>query len=76
MFLLTVNISINGKYLLLTVNNFINGKWYLLTVHYKDDIAEYTYDHSFLNFLRCISQSSRIKQTWKFSFLEKTEMGS
>ena len=59
---------------LLTVNNLINGKWYSLTAFYKDDIAMYTRDHSFLNFLRCISQSRRIKQTWKISFLEKLEM--
>ena len=36
-----------------------------------DNIVVYIYDHSFLNFLRCISESRRIKQTWKFSFLEK-----
>ena len=57
--------------LLLTVNNFIKGKWYSLTALYKDDTAVYTWDHSFLNFLRCISQSSRIKQTRKLSFFEK-----
>ena len=57
--------------LLLTVNNFIKGKWHSLTALYKDDIAVYTWDHSFLNFLRCISQSSRIKQTRKLSFFEK-----
>ena len=38
-----------------------------------DDTAVYICDHSFL---RCISQSRRIKQTWKFSFLEKLEMES
>ena len=57
--------------LLLTVNNFIKGKRYSLTALYKDDIAVYTWDHNFLNFLRCISQSSRIKQTRKLSFFEK-----
>ena len=41
-----------------------------------DDIAVYICDHSFLNFLRGISQSRRIKQTWKFSFLKKLEMES
>ena len=41
-----------------------------------DDIAVYIWDHSFLNFLRYISQSRRIKQTWKFSVLEKLEMES
>ena len=34
------------------LNNFINGNWYSLTVLYKDDIAVYTCDHNFLNFLR------------------------
>ena len=48
--------------LLLTVNNFINGKRYSLIILYKDGIAVYTCDHRFLNFLRCISQSRRIKQ--------------
>ena len=52
---------------LLTVNNFMKGDLYLLTALYKDDIPVYACDHSFLNFLRCTSQSSRIKQTWKFS---------
>ena len=47
-----------------------------LATHYKDNIAVYNCDHSFLNFLRRISESSRIKQTWKFSFLEKLEMES
>ena len=72
--LLTVNIFINGKWLFLKVNDFINGKWYSWAVLYKDDIALHTCDHSFLNFLRCISQSRIIKQTWKISFLEKLEM--
>ena len=58
------------------VNNFINDKWYSLDVLYKDDITVYTCDHSFLNFLKYISQSRRIKQTWKFNFLEKLEMQS
>ena len=39
-----------------------------------DDIAVYICDYSFLNFLRCISQSRRIKQPRKFSFLEKLEI--
>ena len=30
------------------VNNFINGKSHSSTVLYKDDIAVYTCDHSFL----------------------------
>ena len=59
----------------LTVNNFFNDKWYSLAALYKDDIAVYNCNHSFLNFLKCISQSSRIKQTWKISFLEKTRNG-
>ena len=58
------------------VNKFVNRKWYLLTVLYKDNIAVYTCDHRFLNFLRCISQSRRTKQTWKITFLEKLEMES
>ena len=37
---------------------------FIKTVLYKDDI------------LRCISQSRRIKQTWKIRFLEKLEMES
>ena len=37
-----------------------------------DDTAVYICDHSSL---RCISQSRRIKQTWKFSFLEKNRNG-
>ena len=41
-----------------------------------DDIAVYVYDHNFSNFLRCISQSRRIEQTWKLSLLEKLEMES
>ena len=67
--LLTVNVFIKGKLLLSAVNhsingnNFINDKEYSLTALYKDDIAVYTCDHSFLNFLRYIPQSSRIKQT-------------
>ena len=66
--------GINGKLLLLllllllTVNDFIKGKSYLLTVFCKDDIAVYTWDPNFSNFLRCISQSRRIKQTRKISF--------
>ena len=40
-----------------------------------DDIAADICGHSFLNFVRCISQSRRIKQTWKFSFLRKTRNG-
>ena len=55
------------------VNIFINGKWYSLTVLYKDAIALYTCDHRFFK-LRCISQSRRIKQAWKISFLGKLEM--
>ena len=35
-----------------------------------------TYDHSFLNFLRCKSQPRRMKQTLKISFLEKLEIES
>ena len=62
MLLLTVNIFINAKQLLLTVNNFIYIKWYSLAALYKDDIVVYNCDHSFLNFLRCIPQSSRIKK--------------
>ena len=73
--LLTVINSINGKLLLLlTVKNFINGKWHSLTVLCEDDIAMFTCDNSFLNFLRCISQSRRIKIY--FSFLEKLQMES
>ena len=41
-----------------------------------DDIAVYICDHSLSNFLICMSQSRRIKQTWQFSFLEKLEMES
>ena len=41
-----------------------------------DDIAVYICDHTFLNFLRCISQLRRIKETWKLSLLEKLEMES
>ena len=58
------------------MNNFINGKWYSLAALYEDDIEVYTCDHSFLKFLRCVSQTIRIKQTWKFSFLEKLEIES
>ena len=62
--------------LLLTVNDFIKGKSYLLTVFCKDDIAVYTWDPNFSNFLRCISRSRRTKQTRKISFFEKLEMES
>ena len=31
-----------------TLNYIINSKLYLLTTLYKDDIAVYTYNHSFL----------------------------
>ena len=41
-----------------------------------DDIAVYFCGLSFLNFLRYISQSRKIKQKWKFSLLEKLEMES
>ena len=72
--------GINGKLLLLllllTVNDFIKGKSYLLTVFCKDDIAVYTWDPNFSNFLRCISRSRRTKQTRKISFFEKLEMES
>ena len=61
---------------MIEVDNFINGKWYTLTFLYKDDIAVYTCDHSVLKFLRCISQSRRLKQTWQFSFLETIEIES
>ena len=58
------------------VNNFINGKKYSWTVHScKDDIAVRTFDYSFFNFLRCMSQSRQIKQNIKF-FLKKLEMES
>ena len=39
-------------------------------------IAVYTCEYSFVNFLRCISQSRRTKQTRKISCLEKLEMES
>ena len=41
-----------------------------------DNIAVYICDLSFLNLLRCVSQSRIIKQTWKLIFLEKLEMES
>ena len=41
-----------------------------------EDIAVYICDHSFLNFLRRILQSIRIKQAWKLSLLEKLEIES
>ena len=56
----TVINFINGKYFL-TVNNFTKNKWYSLASLYKDDIAVYNCDHSFLNFVRCILESTRIK---------------
>ena len=66
-----------NKLLLLTVNNFINGKWDILTALYKDGIAVYTCDHSFLNFVRCMSQSRRkIEKLDLIIFLEKLEQES
>ena len=47
-----------------------------IAAFYKDDVAVYNCDNNILNFLRCISQSSGKKQTWKFSFLEKLETES
>ena len=44
----------------------------LLTVNDNSFLS----DNSFSNFMRCILQSRRIKQTWKISFLEKLEMES
>ena len=38
-------------------------KNYTNQLHCKDDIAVYTCDYSFLNFLICTLQSRRIKQT-------------
>ena len=38
-------------------------KNYTNQLHCKDNIAVYTCDYSFLNFLRCTLQSRRIKQT-------------
>ena len=53
----------------------ITGKWYSFTIFYKDGIAVYTCDHRFLNFLRCMSQSRRIKETRKIRFFIKTRNG-
>ena len=38
----------------------------------KDDIAVYTCDYSFLNFLRCISQSRRKNEKLKNYFFRKS----
>ena len=43
---------------------------------FPDSIAVYICGLSFLNFFRCISQSKRVKQTSKFSLLDKLEIES